>query len=336
MPRGLKMKSRGHTFANKKDTMYTGRHSFGILLTAAILPVVTVSCLKEGVPEQDTYLACSSNIFITRSGIPSFNMNGIDSFVYFDNDPGRLDSYSSCGWPANGIVSVPSTSGERKVVIVGNCPRDRLAYEDIMSYESLQGVMCELSDEDPSSPIMSAQTRIVAGKGGGVTLIPLMARIRISRFSVDLRGRPYEDMTLRDLRAYLINVNGRYPLLPSEGRISSSAIYNYGCLEENGPGASLLLSNRVEGATLYCYPCTVEEGSPTTKLVIEGKLGGTTYYYPIVISETGIQRGCCYDFKIKITRTGMTDPDMVLNPGAAEVDMTLNGWNEYDEETLYY
>lgn len=335
-----------YTFAVKTGTMKTGHLSIISLLLVAVLPDAAVSCRPEEAPEHNSNLACSIPIHITRSGSFSLPYRGMDAFVYFADSTGRLDSYAhydadECA----DFLQLNSTSGRRRAVVVANCPEGRIYYADILTYEGLKTVMCDLVDEDPSSPVMSGEMEFPTGPGKvrDMVLSPLMAKVKVRSLTVDFSGRPYRDAVLEHSRAYLVNVNGLCPLVPGD-RITQGTIYNQGAFDRHGCAGlafpEMLYCDDVTGHPMYCYPCTsVEEGAlgrSPTRLVIEGSIRGETYYYPINIGEDGVGRGCSYTYDITVTRTGTTDPDIPATAEMVTVELCMDEWEEYDNENIYY
>lgn len=320
--------------------MKTSHHLLFCLLTAAILPVAT-SCRKEADSGSAPSYACFSDICLVRSGGPSCFLNSLDAFVYEDDSVGSLDSYQHIDTVGE-TIEIASRSGRKRFVVVANATERLFAYNEIINYEGLESVYSHLSDESPESPVMSGETRGIAGRNGtDMTIRPLMAQVRINSLLVDFIGKPYSNLDFEHPRAYLVNVNGMCPVLGES--TNPIEVLNHGRLDANSISAmsrpDMLICDDVTGHPLYCYPCDGTEeslGSCTTRLVIEGGIGGVTYYYPINVGDGIVERGRSYVYDITITRPGMTDPDTPIDITMATVEMHIENWEEYENETIHY
>lgn len=330
----------GNSFAIKTDTMKTSHHLFFYLIIMAILPLA-MSCRKEAATGSAQSYACISDICLTRSGAASCYIGNADFFVYEDNATGYLDSYLHLNNPGE-RVEIASRSGNKRFVAIANAGDGTFIYNDIVSYEGLGSIYSHLSDEIPETPLMSGEASGRAGRDGlDLVLRPLMARVRINSFFVDFIGKTYSASEFRNPRAYLINVSG---MCPMSGEYAAPVeILNQGRLDERGcmsmSRPDLLLCDDVTGHPLFCYPCDGTESAPgycTTRLVVEGDIDGVTYYYPINVGGGKVERGQSYVYDITITRPGMTDPDIPIEKTMAKVEMHIENWEEYDNETIYY
>lgn len=320
--------------------MRTSQHLSFCLLISAILPLAT-SCRKEAASGDAQSYACFSYICLSRSGGTSCFGGALDAFVYEDDGTGRLDSYSRSDADGESL-EIPSRSGRKHFVVVANARDDLFVYNDIMNYDGLGSVYSSLSGDNPESPLMSGEADGRAGAGDlTITLRPLMAQVRVNSFFADFIGKPYSGMEFEHPRAYLTNVNGMCPVLG--GPCTPVEILNQGRLDnhliESLPRPDMLVCDGVTDHPLYCYPCDGTQSAPglcTTRLVIEGEIGGVTYYYPIDVGNGIVGQGLSYVYDITITRPGMTDPDIPIDPAVAKVEMHIENWEEYDNETIYY
>lgn len=332
-------------FRSKTGTMKNGHFLSTLLLTAAVLPYVAVSCREEEAPEPSVLNTCTSEISLTRSAASS--LSELNTFVYFSDSAGLLDSFSYIGDFEEEAVSVSSTSGERRIVMTANFPSDRIPYEDALDYASLCSIVCDIADDSPQAPFMSGEILCRTGPGSGHRLIlePMLARVAVSSFTVDFSGHPYRNSTLENTKAYITNVNGLCHIA-GEADAGQSSIYNYGAYDPEGckrlAHPEMLYCEPVSSRQMYCYPNSVAKGGAqvlgraVTRLVIEGTIDGTTWYYPISIGERGVERGKSYLFDIKITGTGTSDPDTEVESGMAEIKARVENWMEYDEEIEEY
>lgn len=330
----------GNSFANKTGTMETSHHLISLLLTAAILPLA-MACRKEVDSGNEQSYACISDICLSRSGVSSCYVGTADIFAYEDDATGYLDSYQHLDNPGERI-GIASRSGNKRFVVVANAREKTFIYSDIVDYSGLESVYSHLEDDNPDNPVMSGQTRGRAGRDGmEMEMKPLMAKVRVNSFFVDFVGKPYSDMQFEHPKAYLVNVSGMCPVLGTPS--VPVDILNPGHLDENYcrniARPDMLLCDDVTGHPMYCYPCDGTAEGPascTTRLVIEGSIGGVTYYYPINVGNGKVERGQSYAYDITITRPGMSDPDTPVEMTMAKVEMHIENWEEYDNETIFY
>lgn len=315
------------------------------LACMAVLPVALLSSCSnsEDYPADISHQQyISSDFHILSAGNSSIDCNWIDIFAYDESDGGKLDSYQRV---SGRKCSVQTTAGPKKIAAIANLPDSSFDYSDIVSYGKLKEMMAEFRNDNPSVPLMSGEF-ILEKPGPGRTctleLTPVMSRIFIRNFEVDFSARPYRNETLTDTKAYLVNVNGMCRIMADSTDIVSEII-NYGQLDlsyaRQLAHPECVCSDRVEKAELYCYPCPATSGqlgSCTTRLVIEGKIRGRTYYYPIDIGVGGVERGKSYVFDITITRSGTLSPDIPVESDMLKVQITENGWKEYENENIEF
>ena len=326
-----------------KRTVHTPTSLLTCLLLAVLAPGPVCSCSFVGKAPAPVPLAdvCSA-ILSTRAGafpLPS----EADVFVY-DAKTGLLDAWQKVA-PGGGRAQIRSTSGMRHAVVLSGFDTNTLTYDDILSYKSLINVVQDIAHEDPAHPVMSGECTFNAGKGSvfGVELTPLLCRVRLDKLEVDFTGRPYAREELTDIKVYLINVSGRCGILDKEAS-PPTEIVNCGRYD---PALTSLMAHPellggtfgTQGSTMYCYPCRGEEGvagRPVTRLVVEGKIRGNTYYYPIDIAGGTVERGISYNYSLRITRTGGTDPDSPLKSGTVDIHLETDDWNENEDQLEEY
>ena len=299
----------------------------------------------------------SGSELITRSGTsdaPAFVraaslIRRLDVFIYDGDASGNLDSWHSFDVASAGTVSMTSRTGRKRVVALANMNPDRLTKASTASYEAMRGLKSYLSDEHPDYPVMSGEAIFEAGEGAvvEVLLTPLMSRILLSSVSADLSGTPYEGQKLRNASAYLINVNAACRVLDNDGFVPEMVLNGGGLVASD-------MSALKKEAMLYrrlgdigrsrsyfmndfvCYPNDISEeglGRPFTRFVLQGDIAGKTWYYPVNLNQDGfghslgsygIGRNVYHVLDLTVTRTGSTDPDVII--GNEEVE--TKGWIE--------
>lgn len=290
--------------------------------------------------------------FMSNSGKSGSDILNTDAFIFENDSLERLDSYqrfNEVNWP----LSISSGSGNKLLFLICNYPKEKYAWADIRSFSSLNSVMVDLENESRIHPIMTYQSKIIAGKEQNIKLTPLMSEILIRSIKCDFSNEPYSGEKLRDVKAYLTYVNASC-CITDENNIVPSRVINAGRLEADilkGFKDSTLIARSlaqeigIEGiypdVSLLCYPNNSSEdslGSRFTRLVIEGKIGNDTYYYPIKINhfDGGIRKGCRYCFDISICRTGTTDPDKDIEDCICTVELEIKDWKENDRYSVRF
>lgn len=257
----------------------------------------------------------------------------LDLFVFDPDGIRALDSYTRSYAYSPYSVSVPSASGDKLVVAVANRDFPDEEVTAIHCYEDLKAAVVELTGDHPSWPVMSGETRFVAGKGHScsITLEPMMSTVEIHSLRCRMEG-PYTGQSLRRVKVYLTGISNRAELLRGSGFLPAETLNNGGLSETDlkrlaysgmvyrylGDGRDSDGETEYGTAALYCYPNESGEespGSPFTKLVIEGELDGKTRYYTIPVNrgsddgQTGIGRNRRYVFDLTIRGPGTESPD---------------------------
>ena len=319
----------------------------GYLLT--MVPAMICGCsgekLHKAPGSQNNVILSSSSIHKTAEG------SSLDIFA-FDNDRlKRLDSYQRIEDFTGNNAVISSTGGEKILFLCADGQRNRYEWSDISSFHSLKDIDCNLEYETHDRRVMTGESAAVAGDGTVVVeLEPLSCEIVLKAVRCDFSGTPYAESVIRNVKAYITNVNASCPLLYTEGS-RATRIINMGML--NPSDLRLFKSKEivmqdispvVGRTTIYpdarflCYPNTPEEdspGSPFTRLVIEGKIGSHTCYWPITVNAPeGVIRGSRYVYDIFIRRKGVTDPDIPIEPTSMEIKMNIRKWNDIDEYSV--
>lgn len=295
---------------------------------------------------------------ITRSGLSSDAgsfvrsanlIRRLDVFIYDGDASGELDSWQSFDVASAGTVRMTSRAGHKRAVVLANMNPDRLTKSVTSSYDAIRRLKSMLTDEDPDFPVMSGEAEFEAGNASVVEVIlnPLMSRILLSSVCADFSGTQYDGQKLRNASAYLINVNASCNVLSNDG-FAPEAVLNSGGLVESDMASlkndSMLYRRlgdigRVRNYYLYdyvCYPNDIGEeelGRPFTRFVLQGDLAGETWYYPVNINQNGfgytmgthgIGRNIYHVLDLTVTRTGSTDPDVIIE----DADIETKGWIE--------
>jgi len=311
-----------------------------IILTAA-LATVGVSCSTVEVsPASYSSLACISGAGESSSGGSDTDSGKLFLFIY-DAQSGQLENFTSRQGIPN-MVEFGTTNGAKKAVATANIPEEFFTNETVNCYESICAAYKSFVEEDPAAIAMTGETSFNAASGVvlRITLVPLASRITVRSLKVDFSGRSYSGASLENVRAYIINANGRCPILDEEPQRATEVLCQ-GRFESADSARMLhpemIVSHKVPGCQLFCYPCESVPNLCTTRLVIEGSVEGQTYYYPIdIVPGVGVPRGKSLIYDITITRKGSLDPDIPLEAGTLSLGWNILNWNEYEEENIVY
>lgn len=340
-------------------------HSLAVLAFYLLLSVIgtafIVSCdpfddVTEHVqyPEQEEMETPETKIALQAKN----DVRCADVFFFNDDRQRRLDSYQRFQGESIANVSASSRKGRRIMVVIANSTKAQEEWYSISSYYDLAVRYSELSAEETSYPILIGEKKLTTGKDKSVsvTLTVLMSVVRLNSISCDFHLRPYKDAILQNVRAYLTNVNVRYPFIAESGVYPASEMLNLGHFSEQDMTAfghpemvCSLLSQDIGSSVvrpdieLFCYPNVSETaslGSPFTKLVIEGSLMGETYYYPIDINRDedgqGVNANTVYSYDITITGRGSTDPDTPAEREYITAVFSTSEWEDTDVVTIKY
>ena len=198
---------------------------------------------------------------------------------------------------------------------------------------------------------MTGETATSAGSQNLVIEFkPLTCEIVIETIGYDFKGTTYPEASIKNVKIYLTNVCATYPLRYGSN-YKASRIINTGMLNpddlKNFRYPEIIartVAEKLEDEIMYpdirllCYPNIPEEespGSPHTRLVIEGEINGHLYFWPISINNgNGIERGHRYVYNLFITRKGVTDPDIPVEPQSIEIKTTIKPWKEKEEYSV--
>ncbi|MBR5856366.1 MAG: DUF4906 domain-containing protein [Bacteroidales bacterium] len=309
------------------------------LLSISIVPQTKASGSAHGVQADDN------------------NVQSLEIFVFKNEgaDAGVLDVYKK--FTAEELksltnIEIQTTAGSKIIYAVANSHKDN--WNGVYTLQEFKSVLSLLKDEDLKSFTMvgSANSTLQATTSVNIEISRLVARVHLAGIKTNFAGTPYEGISLKNVKAYLINVTGDCSY--ADGSMNEDPLV----LNQNG-----LKSDDVDACTMrgmlydemaqevsdggynvshyfYCYENMLSEESGNkkfTKLVIQGDLNGTTYYYPISINREGygyspendhkgLKRNTSYSIEITITRPGTLDPNDNLNFGTATAMLDILDW----------
>ena len=319
----------------------------------------------------------AGQLSLTRADMSSASrLSFLDVLIYDDDSLRQLDTWQHFGpEDLDGGIVLLSGSGPKMFVFIANyAPLPSVSISQIGSLDALMTFQVRLADDSSDSPVMTASLRASAGSDlNTVKLEPLLSQVKLGSISYDFSGREYENESLKNVCAYLINVSASTQIL-RDSLFAPSEVLNYGGLIESDmsslPSRSLLYRDLPDfppgepyeaDAEFFCYPNDLPEesvGQPFTRLVVQGDIGAQTCYYPIDINRSdsgyrgdrpGLDRNVRYTVNLSLTRKGSDSPEgdipvedvteswMVLYPGQyirRPVGDYLRVWVEvYPEDT---
>lgn len=330
---------------------------FGVMLAFA-----AVGCSKnqdlvgESINEElvDVTLSMSVDNPQTKGSGANFGVNSddntlntMDLFVFRtkegSDDYGALEYYKrfsadECSTSFNFLLKL--TTGPKTIVSIGNSHRS--SWPNITRLDALKAEISSLQNEQFKNFTMTGVLDLNVNGNTTVqyNISRLVSRIVVANISTKFEGTPYEGYPFKNVKMYLINVQGQKYFVTNSGQ--NLKVLNYGRVVDtdiNGCAiAGMLYDNAGVDITdsgystkhyFYCYQNDVtqeNDNNKFTKLVIEGEINGVTYYYPIPLKE--LERNNSYSYDITILKPGSLDPAKdVTNAQISTVCMVSN-WNE--------
>ncbi len=308
-----------------------------------LLPTIASGCTSDVPPSDLKQSSCYfTPIKLYSSVLPvSKSDGGTLDILTFENDRlRRLDTYQRLDDFEGTAVHPASTGGEKVFFLCLNSNINRYDWGAIYSYGSLSKYLCNLEDESLSSPTMTGECICMAGEEASAEVYPLACQVHIETVRCDFSGTPYSSHTIKDVKAYLTNVNASCSLTGHAG--SSTRIINPGMLNPHDvkgfKDRSIIMHEMTEAignkilrpdCTFLCYPI-----DNVTRLVIEGRIDSDTYYWPIGLGT--LERGRRYSYNILIRRKGVSDPDTVIDPTDLEFNFRIKPWTEKEEYQVLF
>ena len=307
-----------------------------------LLPTIFIGCSDSVPPRSDDF--CTHSVVRSRVTSPiSQYLSGstLDILTFNDDRLGRLDSYQRIEKFTGNAVYPTSTSGGKIIFLYYGSVDDRYGWAQINSISSLGKICCNLEDESRNRPIMTGQCRCIAGETSiPIDLAPLSCKVKLTQLQCDFSGTPYAKSKIRDVKAYLTNVNATCSIMP-ESYPNKVRLINVGMLNPSdieGFKDRSILFQEITGelglniirtdACFLCYPNNTD-ATRTTRLVIEGKIDGETYYWPLEVGDgEGISRNCSYEYCILIRRKGTSDPDILIDRKDIGLNLNVKQWEE--------
>lgn len=314
-----------------------------------LFPALTCGCSDKALPSDLTIeTPVVSTNSVSSNGIEISDCGSALDIFTFENDRlGRLDSYKRIEEYDGNMANIESTGGSKRVFFCLNGQRGRYDWSDICSYWSLDKIYVNLEKERADRPTMTGECICNAGESSISTeMKALICEIKIERISCDFSGTSYATSTLRNVRAYLINVSATCPILYNQYyrpiRIINVETLNPLEVKEFTDPSNIIskISVALGKQSIFpdirfiCYPNNGDDktaSSQCTRLVIEGEIEGNTYYWPITVNNGLIERNKSYSYDIQIKRKGVTDPNTPIDTKDLDFVMNILPWTEAEE-----
>ena len=272
------------------------------------------------------------------------NVHSLEVFVFKNEgaDAGVLDVYkklTSAELSSLSNIQIQTTTGSKIIYVVANSHRDN--WTGVNTLQQFKSILSSLQKENLKSFTMVGSTSSVlqAATSLNIDISRLVARVHLAGIKTNFAGSPYEGVTLKNVKAYLINATGDIhyadgtpganPLVLNSGRLNSENVANcaMGGMLYDEIAQEVGDSGYNTSHYFYCYENMLSAESydnKFTKLIIQADLNGTTYYYPININREGygynssnghigIKRNTSYSVEVTITRPGALEPGSTWN-----------------------
>ena len=277
-------------------------------------------------------------------------LEGLDIFIFNDDDLQRLDSYQHETSPDPDEIKIFSQEGEKLLMACANTHHSLEDWMRIRSASALDDYKVDIEEETWEYPSMSCAMRLNAQNDTSVQerleMSRISSEITLRSIVCDFKGRPYEGERLKNVKIYLTNVSATCPIWKECSHPERIINHRRYCDEDMARMKDTrLLSAEISAEIgkephladvhLRCYPnmsAAESPGSAYTRLVIQGDLEGQTWYWPININRSttgvgeGIRRNMNYIYDIIITRKGSADPDTAISTGSITINMNIEGW----------
>ena len=351
-----------------KKKSFAGRKFLLVASLAAFVSFVTVSC-EKAVDLEVEQAASPSKLSIsilpqtkatgTSHGIQSDdnNVNMLEIFVFKNEgaDAGVLDTYkklSSAELASLANIQVQTTTGSKVIYAVANSHKDN--WTGVNTLAQFKSVLASLQAENLKSFTMVGSTvsQLQAATSVNIDVSRLVARVHLAGIKTAFAGTPYEGSTLKNVKAYLINVIGDASYAEGAWSAKPFVLNANKYVPENAAGCAMtgMLYDEIlqdvgdAGYTtphyFYCYENMLQTESydnKYTRLVIQADLNGTTYYYPISINREGfgynssnghigIKRNTSYSLEVTISRPGSLEPGSNLEFGTVTAKVNVLNW----------
>lgn len=333
------------------------KHSLILLpVRALVISLFPVLCGCEPALISDSIFTAADRPAVKAAVLSEDNgqIRNLDILVFNDDLFQKLDCYQRVEEYDHDILNIGSRSGKKAIFVCANSIWNRDSWMDISCMSDLVGKKAELENEDKMHPLMVGYARTDGNRpqASQVFLKRLSSEVILRSLSCDFRRKPYQGEQIRNVKAYMINVNGTCSIL-ADGTVFPERIINRGCLQESDMmrfsdpslivgeiGGEIGESITYPYLSFICYPNNAESegpGTPYTRLVIEGMIGDEKWYWPVNINRSGdsemqgIDVNSQYIYDIMITRKGSTDPDTPVESDAVTINLETVKWKEKEE-----
>ena len=202
-----------------------------IVLSPALFFSCSLSLSGSPGTEPDTVMQVPVKF---QDGIPAADQGEgyiADIFVFNDDRLQRLDSYQRIRCRPGEMPSAASQNGKKIIAAIINPQSDSYGWDHISSFQALQNEVADLKKETGHGMLMSGVGYVEAGKDAvcDISISALAAEVQLRSLRCDFSGKPYQESAIKDVKAYLTNVNAVAKILQKDG-FSPETLCNQGGL----------------------------------------------------------------------------------------------------------
>lgn len=345
----------------KKSIMKKVLLSFAAIFTILL---TLVSCERPACPdcneEASSTLTISLESDATKSNIANTQeedntITTVDVFVFRNTDPTsadyqKLDTYKRFANDALEDLTLTTTTGPKTICVIVN--EHTNAFKGVTNLTKFRELVTNLKDELVGSYTMYGEINETLGTTTSIAMSVKrhISRIGVTSIKTKFAGTPYADMTLSNIKLYLVNAHAQKVIYNNASSPTTPLVYNSTKLvgeDANATEEANLIYEPLTGTIgdvgittpyfFYCYSNETDDIPSCTKMVLQADLDGVTYYYPILINQNGygysssngyygVRRNTTYSYGITVTRPGSLDPNTPLVPGTLELTLNVDDW----------
>lgn len=254
----------------------------------------------------------------------------IQVFVFNKNGEYETSSYGN-----GASLSLTCTTGEKQIVALVNAPQET----GVRNIAELRARTSGLADCSEDSIVMAGEVTEVLEASSTLTVAVerLAAKVAVDQVKTDFTLDQHKALEFKIRSIYLVNVAGERAYLTDS---APSLWYNVGEYDSSASLAFLhdaVNSNAIANGSsydtehfFYCYPNAT---ATKTRLVVEASVGEHVYYYPLTLDR--VDPNTAYTYSLTITRLGSDSPDVPVEEGTVQFNVTVKDWVEQDvDETI--